>query len=149
MNQKMVRIKAEISTVKQQIKLYRKKARRVTDINKKLKIMKQKLSIVKNLQTKRREPVILLDKITGIVVPKRMWLTKLKSGSKNVTIQGIAFDNKTVADFMTRLEASSLFSSVDLKNLKMKKFDKTTQMKSFEVFCRKPDLKGTQKKVKK
>lgn len=148
MNQKMVRIKAEISNVKQQIKLYRKKARRVTDINKKLKIMKKKLSIVKNLQTKRREPVILLDKITGIVVPKRMWLTKLKSGSRNVTFQGIAFDNKTVADFMTRLEASSLFSSVDLKNLKMKKLDKTMQMKSFQVFCSKSDLKNN-KNVKK
>ncbi len=145
-NKKIISVKADISNVKQQIRLYRQKANRVTDINKKLKIMKKKLDIVKDLQAKRREPLILLNKMSKIVVPKRMWLTSLKTDNTHVKIKGIAFDNKTVADFMTRLEASSLFISVDLKNLRMKNFGKTMQMKKFEIICMKTGLKTDKNK---
>ena len=150
MNKKIVKKKSEITSVKRQIVLYKKKVNKVSGIKKKLKIMQQKFDIIKSLQSKRRKPVELLDKMTGIIVPKRMWLTNLKTDNKNVRITGIAFDNKTVADFMTRLETSSLFSNVDLKNIRMKKIDKTVQMKAFEVLCRKAVVKNNKprKKVK-
>ena len=151
MNGEIVKKRSEIKSVKNQIVLYKKKVHKVSGIKKKLKIMQQKFDIIKSLQAKRREPVELLDKMTGIIVPKRMWLTSLKTDNKSVKITGIAFDNKTVADFMTRLEVSSLFSNVDLKNIRMKKIDKTVQMKAFEVLCRKPVVKNNKsiKKVKK
>ncbi len=151
MNNTIARKRSEIKSVKKQIVLYKKKVNKVSSIKKKLKIMQQKFDIIKSLQAERRKPVELLDKMTGIIVPKRMWLTSLKTDNKNVKITGIAFDNKTVADFMTRLENSSLFSNVDLKNIRMKKIDKTIQMKAFEVLCRKMVVKNKKpiKKVKK
>ncbi len=151
MNEKIVKKRTEIKSVKNQIVLYKKKVNKVSGIKKKLKIMQQKFDIIKSLQAKRREPVELLDKMTGIIVPKRMWLTSLRTDNKSVRITGIAFDNKTVADFMTRLEGSSLFSNVDLKNIRMKNIDKTVQMKAFEVLCRKSVVKNNKpiKKVKK
>ena len=151
MNNTIARKKSEIKSVKKQIVLYKKKVNKVSSIKKKLKNMQQKFEIIKSLQVRRKEPVELLDKMTGIIVPKRMWLTSLKTDNKNVKITGIAFDNKTVADFMTRLENSSLFSNVDLKNIRMKKIDKTIQMKAFEVLCRKMVVKNKKpiKKVKK
>ncbi len=151
MNKKIVRKRSEIRSVKNQIVLYKKKVNKVSGIKRKLKIMQQKFDIIKSLQAERRKPVELLDKMTGIIVPKRMWLTSLNTDHKNVRITGIAFDNKTVADFMTRLEGSSLFSNVDLKNIRMKKIDKTVQMKAFEILCRKPAVKNNKsiKKVKK
>ena len=42
-------------------------------------------------------------------------------GDLVTSINGIALDNKTVADFMVRLEDCGLFKSVDLKTLKRKK----------------------------
>jgi len=151
MNNTIARKRSEIKSVKKQIVLYKKKVNKVSSIKKKLKNMQQKFEIIKSLQVRRRESVELLDKMTGIIVPKRMWLTSLKTDNKNVKITGIAFDNKTVADFMTRLENSSLFSNVDLKNIRMKKIDKTIQMKAFEVLCRKMVVKNKKpiKKVKK
>ncbi len=147
-NQKIATKQTEIKNVNTQIVLYKKKVRKVTGIKKKLKVMQQKFDIIKRLEAKRREPVVLLDKMTGIIVPKRMWLTSLYTGNKSVKIDGIAFDNKTVADFMTRLEASHLFSGVDLKNIRMKKIDKNIQMKAFEVLCRKLSATNNENKKK-
>ncbi len=130
-------IRSEINGVKSQIALYKEKADKVTRIKKNLAVLERKLAIVKSLELKRREPVELLDTMTSLVIPKRMWLTSLKTGESMVALNGIAFDNKTVADFMTRLEASPLFINVDLKNLKRKTIDKTIQMKEFELICQK------------
>jgi type IV pilus assembly protein PilN len=144
-------IRSDISGVKSQIALYKEKADKVTRIKKNLAVLERKLAIVRSLELKRREPVELLDGMTSLVVPKRMWLTSLKTGASTVTLNGIAFDNKTVADFMTRLEASPLFINVDLKNLKSKTVDKTIQMKEFELICQKtiPNIQDKLGNVKK
>ncbi len=58
-------------------------------------------------------------------------------------IQGIALDNKTVADFMTRLEEDSLFTSVRLINLQQELFKQgkgkdNIHLKKFVVACTNP-----------
>ncbi len=151
LDKKMDRIQSDIRGVKAQITLYKEKADKVTRIKKNLAVLERKLDIVKTLELKRREPVDLLDTMTSLVVPKRMWLTSLKTGASTVTLHGIAFDNKTVADFMIRLQESQLFTNVDLKNLKMKTIDKTLQMKEFELICQKtiPNIQDKPGNVKK
>lgn len=151
MNQRMGRIEGDIAQVNSQITLYKEKAARVTQIMKNLDVLEQKFQIVKTLEARRWEPVALLDAMTTLVVPERMWITSIKTRDTTVTLKGIAFDNKTVADFMTRIEVSPLFSGVDLKNIKMKVIDKTIQMKAFELLCNKtvhenPETKKTVKK---
>lgn len=151
MNQRMDRIEGDISDVNSQITLYKEKAGRVTQIMKNLAVLEQKFQIVKTLEARRWEPVTLLDAMTRLVVPEQMWITSIKTQDPTVTLKGIAYDNKTVADFMTRIEASPLFSGVDLKNIKMKVIDKTLQMKEFELLCNKtvqknPETKNTVKK---
>ena len=151
MNQRVARIEGDITNVSSQITLYKEKADRVTQIMKNLDILEQKFEIVKTLEARRWEPVALLDAMTTLVIPERMWITSIKTQTTTVTLTGIAFDNKTVADFMTRIEASPLFSGVDLKNIKMKVIDKTIQMKAFELLCTKtvhenPETKKTVKK---
>lgn len=118
-DKKIDRVKIEIANVKQQTTLYKEKADRVTEIKKKLEVLDRKLELVADLKSKRREPIILLDTLTQVVVPDRMWLTALKTDTLTgaVSLKGIAFDNKTVADFMVRLEQASLFSAVDLQKL--------------------------------
>ncbi len=68
------------------------------------------------------------------VIAKRMWFTSFKSSVKTVEINGIALDNKTVADFMTRLQGSGLFSAVKLKTIKKTKI-KDSDLKSFQISC--------------
>ena len=69
-----------------------------------------------------------------------MWFTRMESKGNKVNINGIAMDNKTVADFMVRLEGSGLFKEVDLKTLKRKRVQKSN-LKSFKISCIKAPLK--------
>ena len=125
----------KINQTKRDITLYKDKADKVTEIKRKLKNLELKLGIVQSLEDKRRTPVMLVETITQLMIPERMWLTSLKTDEKNVVLRGLAFDNKTVADFMTALEHSPLFSRVDLKTLQMKQIKEDVRIKAFEVAC--------------
>ena len=81
---------------------------------------------------------------------KRLWFTGFQAKGDSIKIQGIAIDNKTVADFMTRLEASKLYADVKLKTLKQTKIKKLN-LKSFHISCnkaKKPKEQAAKKKKK-
>jgi len=111
----------------------------IAEIKKKLDNLKKKMAVMKTLEANRFEPTRLLDTMTQVVVPKRMWFTDLESKGENVKINGIALDNKTVADFMVRLEECGLFKEVDLKTLKRKKAQ-AADLKTFTISCIKKPL---------
>ncbi len=148
-------IKESIDGVKAQITQYKSKADRVTEIEKKLKILENKLKVIADLKSQRKKKLVLLDTMTGLVVPERMWLESLITNETTVTLKGVAFDNPTIADFMKNLEKSDVFSGVDLKRAKMKKINDSVMLKSFELLCQKqiaaaPETKqGKQKGSKK
>ena len=136
-DKKIVETRVQINQVKAQISLFKEKADRVTKIKKKLQILKDKLKIVSSLEAKRREQLILLEELPDKIVPEKMWLQSMKSDSTHVTLAGVAFDNPTIADFMRNLETSPLFSNIDLKRSKVKKFKDNVMLKSFELRCTK------------
>ncbi len=133
--------KKKNTAIKAQIAEYKAKADRVKQIKKDLAILEDKLNIVETLQAERKKPVELLDRFTGLVIPERMWITQMSTTSKNVLIKGIAFDNPTIADFMNQLEDSSLFSTVNLNNSKMKKIKDGINLKEFDLTCTKATIK--------
>ncbi len=135
LNGKIHELNTRIDSTKTQVAGYDKINREITNIKKKLEILKKKTDVIKNLESNRMEPVRLLDTMTEMVIPKRMWFTSLEAKEMIVVIKGIALDNKTVADFMTRLEGSKLFASVDLKTLKQQKIEKDINLKGFEITC--------------
>jgi len=137
MNNKIVDVKEETQQVEHQILTYKIKADRVAKIKKDMKILEEKLEIVASLKKQRKEQLILFDAMTELIVPERMWLESFKTNQDSVTIKGIAFDNPTIADFMEKLENSSIFGKVDLKTAKIKNFKDNVILKSFELFCNK------------
>ena len=81
----------------------------------------------------------MLETMTEVVIPKRMWFTTLSDNYQRVGIKGFALDQKTVADFMTALESTNLFSSVNLTTLKhVERDDLGLGIKEFEITCDKP-----------
>jgi len=125
-----------IKTSKQQLSDLTVLTKEIDDIKKKLDTIKKKTAVIKNLEQNRKSAVILLDTMTNMVIPGRMWVTSLSAISDSVEINGLALDNKTVADFMIKLEGSKLFSSVSLKTLKQQAI-KDVGLKNFEISCRK------------
>ncbi|WDP85072.1 MAG: PilN domain-containing protein [Desulfobacter sp.] len=140
MEKEITSIEGDTASVKAQILLYKEKANRVTDIKKKLKVLNEKLKIVASLQTRKNEQQILLEEMADRVVKTRMWIENLKADGTSVTVQGIAFDNPTIADFMRNLEKSPLFTSVDLKRSKVRSFEGDVDLKSFELLCLKKQV---------
>jgi type IV pilus assembly protein PilN len=125
---------AQIKQKKSELAKYDKINAEIAKIKKKLSNLKKKMEVMEALEANRFEPTRLLDTMTQVIVPKRMWFTQLDSKNRRVTINGIALDNKTVADFMVRLEKSELFSDVDLKTLKQHKV-KQSNLKRFQINC--------------
>ena len=140
-------LNAKINQTQTELKKYNKINKEIASIKKKLSNLKKKMAVMDTLEANRFEPTRLLDVMTQVIVPKRMWFTSLESKNKTVKINGIALDNKTVADFMVRLEESGLFSEVDLKTLKQRKVRKSN-LKSFQINCKKKPKNVAKKKSK-
>ncbi|MCP4718576.1 MAG: PilN domain-containing protein [Desulfobacteraceae bacterium] len=141
-DKKIAKTQAQTKQVNTQIALYKEKADRVTQIKKNLKILEDKLKIVSSLEKQRKEQLLLLEELSEKIVPERMWIEKLKADSTHVTLNGVAFDNPTIADFMRNLETSSLFSNIDLKRSKVQKFKEGVMLKSFELLCTKKSIEA-------
>ena len=120
LDKKITNTKNVISNVDKEIAKYKKDAQRVVQIRKKIAVYKKKIGTIKALKKQRRETIELLDEMTTLIIPKKMWLTNLSANHHTVSIKGVAFDQKTVADFMTRIEKSSLFK----KNVVLRSLDR-------------------------
>ena len=129
-------LNASIKRTQSELNKYDKINKEIAEIKKKLSNLKNKMAVMDTLEANRFEPTRLMDAMTQIIVPKRMWFTRLESKDRDLKINGIALDNKTVADFMVRLEQSGLFSDVDLNTLKQRKV-RRSNLKSFQISCKK------------
>lgn len=138
-------------------------SKKVDQIKKELEKLGHKTDVIKSIEKNRRAPVILLEDMTRMVTEntsiltpdtssdnenkplKRLWFTNFEASGAKVNIKGIALDNKTVADLMSRLEESKLYNNVNLKTIKQQKIDKLN-LKYFEIGCEKASLNNSEKK---
>ena len=73
-----------------------------------------RLGIISKLERGRTQSVRLMDELARCV-PDHLWLTlaQQEAGDK-LTLEGVTYSNLVVSDFMSRLERSPLFASVEL-----------------------------------
>jgi len=139
------------------------KSKKVDQIKNELEKLGHKTDVIKSIEMNRRAPVILLENMTKMVAEntsnstsdasagndnkpvKRLWFTSFDASGEKITIKGIALDNKTIADFMSRLEESKLYKNVNLKTITQQKVDKLN-LKNFEIGCEKSSLKQPENK---
>ena len=149
LNTRIEKLNTQIDLTKNEINKYRKITSEIDMIIKNLAVLKKKTAVINNLEMDRKRPVKLLDTMTQVVVPKRMWFTSLTSGANTVGIDGIALDNKTIADFMTRLEGSKLFSAVNLKSIRQQNIQRVNlNLKRFAITSNKVRVKQPPAKAK-
>ncbi|QTA88597.1 PilN domain-containing protein [Desulfonema magnum] len=176
-------LKTEKEKTQKEIVRYNKEVEKVEKIKQKMAVLKEKLKVIKKLDTDRYAAFRLLDSLTKTAVENRMWLTKFeaidqipkktkkkkkkKEGEKeqkekiivNIKIEGIALDNKTVADFMLRLEnakqdGANLFTNIKLAllmqmNIKSGKNKPDISLKKFQIECQKADVEQSEKSKQK
>ena len=147
LNQKIKETNAELTK-------YNEINKEIARIRKNLENLRKKMAVIEQLESDRHAPVILMDTMTQVLIAKRMWLDELIVQDKTVKINGIALDEKTVADFMVRLQKSGLFSEGKLNSVRRQEVQKTN-LKGFQIICTKmmpqkiePDKKRKPKRVK-
>jgi type IV pilus assembly protein PilN len=139
------------------------KAKKVDQIKKALEKLGHKTDVIKSIEANRRGPVILLENMTQMVAEKtsistpdtskdndnkpvkRLWFTSFEESGGKVNIKGIALDNKTIADFMSRMEESKFYMNVNLKTITQQKIN-NLNLKHFEIGCVEVSSKKPEKK---
>ncbi|KPJ78504.1 MAG: hypothetical protein AMJ54_03240 [Deltaproteobacteria bacterium SG8_13] len=142
-------LNTDVENTKKEVAKYKKITEKIKRIKKQLEILQKKTQVIDKLQRNRFDSVALLETMSDKVIDKRMWFTEFQNKGNKVQIKGIALDNRTVADFMTRLEGTGMFGSVKLQKINKKVYKKSS-LKEFNIVATKkgpkPKAKGKKKK---
>lgn len=132
-----------IAETQVQLDKYNKINQEIADIKRKLDLLTKKIEVIQTLDLTRKVPVELLDDMSRLVVEKRMWLTGLEERSGQVKVVGIALDNPTIAEYMTRVESSPHYVDVKLLSINQDTSIKGLQLKRFNISFQKVPPKKT------
>jgi type IV pilus assembly protein PilN len=119
-----------------QIAKYEKINREIETIKKKLNQLNQKIKVIETLEGSRKETIELMESMTNLIIPERMWFESLDVKGDNIAINGVALDERTIADFMINLEKA--YTSVALKSLKQVEIkSRSLNLKNFSLTLQK------------
>jgi len=117
-------LEADMSSKKKELATYAATTKKIQVLKKKIAEVRAKLNVIKELESKKTGPVLLLDELSMAVPKEKLWLTALNEKKGILTLKGTAMDNDTVALFMTNLENAKHIVSVDLQTAKLKNLKK-------------------------
>jgi type IV pilus assembly protein PilN len=116
LNAKVSAMEQKVADTKTQLATLEKQLQEIKKIRTMLDTIRRKTSVIEDLELARQASARLLDAMTQLLIKDQMYLTQFKISQNLVDLTGIAADNQTIADFMTRLERSGLFNKVVLKS---------------------------------
>jgi len=144
----VVELAESVDSARVELQQLQAKVREAKALEKKLKILQQKTKVIEDLDASREDAVRLLDKMTAVVVPGRMWLASFSAMGNGVKVSGTAIDNKTVADFMTNLQQVEQFNNVNLLKTSKTAFKTGVDFKSFSINFNRTQMKPAKKEDK-
>jgi type IV pilus assembly protein PilN len=137
-------LEGQVLTLKEEKESLEKQTRAASVLQKEIKELKQKkelaqarLTLFQNLEKDRHGPVHLMEILSETLPVNQLWLISLKENGPEIRIEGMSLSNEILAEYMKRLESSSLIKQVDLiqsiqapyKDLKVKQFTLTAWTK--------------------
>lgn len=149
LNQQINRLKVQNEETTTQLAKYNKINKEIASIKKKLSVLNQKIDVINHLDGSRTDAVLLLDSMTQLIVPDRMWFTSFTLKGDKIALKGVALDERTISDFMKNLEGS--YANVALKSMKRKTIKgKNVNLKdfSFEMAKKKKQMTPDKKPEK-
>ncbi len=93
--------------------------------------IERKLDVIDQLSDARSGPVHVFNELSG-QIPDRVWIHRIEILDGTITLQGMSLDNELVALFLTGLEDSRYFKSVELLKTEAKVKD-GFKLNAFEV----------------
>lgn len=111
--QKKKNIEEDIRAVEKDLNELKIKVGEVERYKQAKKELETKLSVI---QTLEKGKMLTAELLQGIAerMPEKMWLERLSFKGVQVSLQGYAIDNETIANFMKDLERSEAFRNIEL-----------------------------------
>lgn len=106
-------LEKELAGLRTELQALNAKVKEVADLQVKIKDLRGKQKIIDDLNNKKSGPVLVMASLS-LATPASLWLTDLRESGGNVTMNGLAADNETVANFMRSLATSKHFAAVEL-----------------------------------
>jgi type IV pilus assembly protein PilN len=106
-------LEKELATLRGDLQALNVKIKELGDLQNKIKEARGKNKIIDDLKKKKSGPVLVMENLAN-ATPATLWLTDLKESGGSLSLSGLAVDNKTVAEFISGLEASKHFNGVEL-----------------------------------
>lgn len=129
--------KADIASATNTINELKKKIGKLEELKAMKTQVKKKLDVLAQLRKNKTGPAQRLASLSDLA-PDQLWLTNYNESAQNVKISGVAFTEVLIANFMSALEASNDFMSVELLvseqteigGTKLKKFEMSMKLES-------------------
>lgn len=157
-------LNTSIEDTRKDIQKYKKIAQQVNELKNKLAELKRKLERIEKLDARRDEALDIMETLTELVVENRMWIDRLQTQERvqsktvphptnkksklriqvpfiRMRIQGIALDDKTIAEFLQRMQNKKFdngkpyFKNIDLRSVTKKSYASKTGLRRFDLFC--------------
>ncbi|MDA8163768.1 MAG: PilN domain-containing protein [Desulfobacteraceae bacterium] len=129
----------QIDALQQQIKTlndkkasYAKIETEMRQLQKDRELIEKKIAAIRDLKKSGQIGVRVLDELANITPPGQLWLESLKDTPGMLSIQGVALDNATIAQFMDKLSASPFFGDAELAGTSLKEIA-GNQLKAFSL----------------
>jgi len=147
----------QIAEAEKRIKALEVIKNKVEEFKAKNKELENKIKVISVLEENRNGPLLIMDAL-GQAIPNRAWVDRFSVKDYSAQIEGTAWDELTVSDFMKKLQSSPYFQGVDLavintkevQNLSLKTFLIVSQLNYSVKFKseEKPELKPGKDKEK-
>ena len=129
--------RAQIERTRKEIDRYKAMIAEAQKAKEKQRTLQEILDVINTLRKQKSFAARVLDQVS-VKKPDKLHLESMKKEGVKLGMEGIALDDETVANFMTSLRQSTLFSNVDLvvseqieqSKVKLKKFTLTCDIVS-------------------
>jgi type IV pilus assembly protein PilN len=108
-----IALENEKAVLQSQLSRLVRKTKEVEDLQKKEKLLREKLSTIALLKARKHGPVHVLNDLAD-AIPEEAWVGQIEESEGYLEIYGAALDEHIVAKFMQNLEKSKYFESVRL-----------------------------------
>ncbi len=99
------------------------------------KTLLTRIDVINKLKRSSSLTVHVLDEIAIHTPPGRMWLKKLSQSDSQLTLEGMAMDDQTIAKYMDELEGSAYIHDVKLVSSAMEQYAERN-LKTFVLSAR-------------
>jgi len=114
--QKVDTLQAEINQLNQKKNSYNPLIAEIGKLKKTKDAIEKKVKVITRLKKQSALAVHVIDEVATYTPENRMWLVSLRQSGSQLSLQGIALDNATIAQYMEEMSSSPYFTNAELSN---------------------------------